>query len=66
MCVCVSSHFFFSTGFPPRSLFGLKLLCRADGDRGEVEGKEEEGYPKRVGVKNLIALISVLAAHPFS
>lgn len=28
--------------------------------------REEEGYPKRVGVKNLIALISVLAAHPFS
>jgi len=44
------------------SLFWLKLLCRADKGRG----REEEGYPKRVGVKDLIALISVLAAHPFS
>lgn len=34
--------------------------------QGGSGGKEEEGYPKRVGVKNLIALISALAAHPFS
>lgn len=52
--------------FPLWSLFGLKLLCRADEDRGREEGGGVEGYPKRVGVKNLIALISVLAAHPFS
>lgn len=31
-----------------------------------TEWRREEGYPKRVGVKDLIALISVLAAHPFS
>lgn len=35
-------------------------------DRGRERVVVVGGYPKRVGVKNLIALISVLAAHPFS
>jgi hypothetical protein len=30
-----------------------------------VAGQWEEGYPKRAGVKNLIALISVFTGHSF-
>lgn len=61
-CACL--YLIILCSFCSLSLFGLKLLCRVDEDT-EREG-EEEGYPKRVGVKSLIALISVLAAHPFS
>ena len=48
--------------FPLQSLFGPKLLRRADGTEGQGLSQKK----KPVGVKNLIALISVLAAHPFS
>lgn len=43
-----------------------KITVPSGWGQGGGGRREEEGYPKRVGVKNLIALISVLAAHPFS